>query len=49
MILPLKTMIMKSMKPNDGESPTVREMKDAVRENLKNRYSDAGLPESTTT
>ncbi|KAK1904112.1 Zinc finger BED domain containing protein 1 [Dissostichus eleginoides] len=43
MILPLKTMILKSMEQNDEDTPTVREVKHAIRENLQKRYSDAGL------
>ncbi|KAJ4930342.1 hypothetical protein JOQ06_019346, partial [Pogonophryne albipinna] len=43
MILPLKTMILKSMEQNDEDTPTVRELKHAIRENLQKRYSDAGL------
>lgn len=38
MILPLKTTVLKSMEPNEEDSPTVREVKAAIRENLKNRY-----------
>lgn len=34
MILPLKTMILKSMEQNDEDIPTIREIKHAVRENL---------------
>lgn len=40
MIATHKTMILKSRGPKDGDSPTVREIKDAVRENLQNRYAD---------
>ncbi|KAF3842706.1 hypothetical protein F7725_001555 [Dissostichus mawsoni] len=43
MILPLKTMILKSMEQNDEDTPTVRELKHAITENLQKRYSDAGL------
>lgn len=39
MILPLKTTVLKSMEPNEEDSPTVREVKAAIRENLKDRYS----------
>ncbi|XP_077094330.1 E3 SUMO-protein ligase ZBED1-like [Siphateles boraxobius] len=43
MILPLKTMIMKSMEQNDDDAPIVREMKNAIRENLQIRYIDPDL------
>ncbi|XP_073721603.1 E3 SUMO-protein ligase ZBED1-like [Misgurnus anguillicaudatus] len=43
MILPLKTMIMKSMERNDDDAPIVREMKNAIRENLQTRYTDTHL------
>ncbi|KAJ8353394.1 hypothetical protein SKAU_G00209610 [Synaphobranchus kaupii] len=43
MILPLKTMILKSMEQNDDDTPIAREIKHAIRENLQNRYSDPGL------
>lgn len=45
MILPLKTRIQKSMESNEEDSPTVREMKAAIRGNLKDRYSDPALQE----
>ena len=43
LILPLKTMILKSMDQNVEDIPAVREIKHVIRENLQNRYSDAGL------
>lgn len=43
MILPLKTMIMNSMERNDDDAPIVREMKNAIRENLQIRYIDLDL------
>ncbi|XDV29349.1 hypothetical protein PO909_032486, partial [Leuciscus waleckii] len=39
MILPLQTTVLNSMAPNEEDSPTVREIKTAITENLKNRYS----------
>lgn len=39
MILPLKTTVLNSMEPNEEDCPTVREVKDAIRENLEDRYS----------
>jgi len=48
MILPLKTTVLNSMAPNEEDSPTVREIKAVITENLKNRYS-ACHTESTTT
>jgi len=39
MILPLKTTVLNSMAPNEEDSPTVREIKAVITENLKNRYS----------
>ncbi|XP_078143555.1 E3 SUMO-protein ligase ZBED1-like [Centroberyx gerrardi] len=39
MILPLKTTVLNSMEPNEEDSPTVREVKAAIRENLEDRYS----------
>ncbi|XP_039516037.1 zinc finger BED domain-containing protein 4-like [Pimephales promelas] len=39
MILPLKTTVLNSMTPNEEDSPTVREIKAVITENLKNRYS----------
>ncbi|XP_057684886.1 E3 SUMO-protein ligase ZBED1 [Corythoichthys intestinalis] len=40
MILPLKTTVLKSMEPNEEDSPTVSEVKAAIRDNLEDRYSD---------
>ncbi len=42
-MLPLKTTVLKSMEPNDGDSPAMKESKDSVRVNLQNRYSDPEL------
>lgn len=39
MILPLKTTELKPMEPKEEDSPTVREVKAAIRENLEDRYS----------
>lgn len=39
MILPLKTTVLDSVAPNEEDSPTVREIKAAITENLKNRHS----------
>ncbi|KAG1960224.1 zinc finger BED domain-containing protein 1-like [Pimephales promelas] len=39
MILPLKTTVLNSMAPNEEDSPTAREIKAVITENLKNRYS----------
>ena len=39
MIMPLKTTVLKSVEPNEEDSPTVREVKAAIRENLMGRYS----------
>lgn len=41
--IPLKIMILKSTEPNDGDNPTMRETKDAARENQQNGYSDPEL------
>nr|XP_023660924.1 zinc finger BED domain-containing protein 1-like [Paramormyrops kingsleyae] len=43
MILPLKTMILKSMEQKDDDTPTAREIKQDISENLQNRYSDPAL------
>ncbi|XP_026791016.2 E3 SUMO-protein ligase ZBED1-like [Pangasianodon hypophthalmus] len=44
MILPLKNMILESMKQNDDDTPTAREIKQAISENLQTRYfADPGL------
>ena len=40
MILPLKTTVLKSMEPSEGDSPTVSQVKAAIRDNLEDRYSD---------
>lgn len=39
MILPLKTTVRNSMEPKEEDSPTVREVKAAIRENLEDRHS----------
>ncbi|CAL8269570.1 unnamed protein product [Arctogadus glacialis] len=39
MILPLKTTVLNSVKPNEEDRQTVREVKAAIRENLIGRYS----------
>ncbi|KAI4824513.1 hypothetical protein KUCAC02_013017 [Chaenocephalus aceratus] len=43
MILPLKTMLIKSMGPNEKDCPTVKEVKAAIRGSLKDRYTDPAL------
>lgn len=43
MILPLQTTFLKSMEPKEEDSPIVREVKSAIRENLMDRYSDPAL------
>lgn len=43
MILPFTKMILESVKQNDDDTPTAREIKQAIRENLQTRYSDPGL------
>lgn len=40
MILPLKTTVLKSMEPSEEDSPTVSQVKAAIRDNLEDRYSD---------
>ncbi|KAK7921885.1 hypothetical protein WMY93_008787 [Mugilogobius chulae] len=39
MILPLKTTVLHSMQARPGDSPTVRDIKVAIKENLEDRYS----------
>ncbi|KAG9342147.1 hypothetical protein JZ751_017147 [Albula glossodonta] len=43
MILPLKTMILKSMAPGPEDSATIREAKAAVTQDLERRYADPAL------
>lgn len=43
MILPLKTMLLKAMGENEGDRPTAKEVKAAIRGSLKDRYTDAVL------
>lgn len=43
MILPLKEMILKSMAPADQDSPTVKEAKAAITNDLTKRYTDPNL------
>ncbi|XP_078018496.1 E3 SUMO-protein ligase ZBED1-like [Epinephelus lanceolatus] len=43
MILPLKTMTLKSMAPDPQDSPTIREAKLAVTRDLEKRYTDPDL------
>lgn len=38
MILPLKTMFLKSMEPTEENTPIVKEIKSAIRENMIGRY-----------
>ena len=40
MILPLKTSVLNSMEPGEKDSAIVRDMKAAIRQSLKDRYSD---------
>ncbi|XP_061898750.1 zinc finger BED domain-containing protein 4-like [Entelurus aequoreus] len=40
MILPLKTTVLNTMEPSEEDSPTVRQIKAAIRDNLEGRYSD---------
>lgn len=43
MILPLKTMTLKSMAPDPQDSPTIQEAKLAVTRDLEKRYTDPDL------
>ena len=43
MILPLKTMTLKSMAPHSQDSPTIRDAKAAVTKDLEKRYTDPDL------
>ncbi|XP_057181407.1 E3 SUMO-protein ligase ZBED1-like [Triplophysa rosa] len=43
MVLPLKTMILKSMDPADHDSPAIKDAKAAISEDLKSRYTDPDL------
>lgn len=43
MILPLKTMILKSMAPGPEDSPTIREAKAAITQDLERRFTDLPL------
>ncbi|XP_053177226.1 E3 SUMO-protein ligase ZBED1-like [Scomber japonicus] len=43
MILPLKTMTLKSMAPDSQDSPTIRDAKAAVTKDLEKRYTDPDL------
>lgn len=40
MILPTKTTVLMAVQPNDEDSSTVRDTKEAIRENLDGRYPD---------
>lgn len=43
MVLPMKTMILKSMVASDEDEPAVRDVKTAIRVNLEPRYADPGV------
>jgi serine/threonine protein kinase HipA of HipAB toxin-antitoxin module len=43
MVLPVKTMILKSMVASDEDEPAVRDVKTAIRVNLEPRYADLGV------
>ncbi|KAL0194792.1 hypothetical protein M9458_008364, partial [Cirrhinus mrigala] len=45
MVLPLKTMILKSMEPVEDESLTIKDAKAAITQDLENRYTDPNLQE----
>lgn len=43
MVLPMKMKILKTMVPSDDDSPAVRDVKTAVRNDLEQRYTDPAL------
>ncbi|KAL0149553.1 hypothetical protein M9458_055080, partial [Cirrhinus mrigala] len=45
MVLPLKTMILKSMEPVEDESLAIKDAKAAISQDLENRYTDPNLQE----
>ncbi|XP_014000391.1 uncharacterized protein [Salmo salar] len=45
MVLPMKTMILKSMVACDEDEPAVRDVKTAIRVNLEPRYAGPGVQE----
>lgn len=45
MVLPLKTMILKSMQPVDDDSPAIKDPKASITQDLESRYTDPNLQE----